>query len=190
MNLNNKIRIAKMGYIFVSILFCIFGCVLIIKPDISAMLLCKSIGIIMIIFGLVKIIGYFSKDTYRLAFQYDLACGILLILLGIILIIHTEQMLSVFSLVFGLYILADALLKIQMAIDSKNFGISRWWSILITAILTGAFGFLLIFQHSMGLRTLMTIFGLSLITEGLLNLVTIFTAVKIIRGRINKFIEA
>lgn len=190
MNLNNKIRIAKMGYIFVSILFCVLGCILIIKPDISAMFLCKSSGIIMIIFGLVKIIGYFSKDTYRLAFQYDLACGILLILLGIILIIHTEPMLSVFSLIFGLYILADALLKIQIAIDSKDFGISRWWGILITAILTGTFGFLLIFQHSMGLRALMTIFGLSLITEGLMNLVTIFTAVKIIRGHINKFIDA
>ena len=29
-------------------------------------------------------IGYFSKDLYCLAFQYDLACGIFLIILGVV----------------------------------------------------------------------------------------------------------
>ncbi|MFQ9732082.1 MAG: hypothetical protein ACLT8X_11075 [Mediterraneibacter faecis] len=35
-------------------------------------------------YGIIKMIGYFSKDLYCLAFQYDLACGIFLIILGVV----------------------------------------------------------------------------------------------------------
>ena len=37
-------------------------------------------------YGIIKIIGYFSKDLYCLAFQYDFACGVFLIVLGMIVL--------------------------------------------------------------------------------------------------------
>ena len=190
MYLNNRIKAAKIGYIMISILLCALGIVLIAVPDFSVTLLCKLSGGIMMLFGLVKIIGYCSKDLYRLAFQFDLAFGILLMALGIILIIRTDAMVNFICIVMGICVLADALLKIQISIDSKDFGIQKWWLILTMATLTGVAGFLLVFRPSESIKIIMILFGIALITEGVLNLITILTAVKIIRHQPPEVIDA
>ena len=189
MQLNNRIKAAKIGYIMISILLCVLGIVLIAVPDFSVTLLCVLGGGIMMLFGLVKIIGYCSKDLYRLAFQFDLAFGILFVVLGFILIIRTDAMVNLICIVMGICVLADALLKIQISIDSRAFGIKKWWLILAMAILTGVAGFLLIFWPSESIQTIMILFGIDLITEGVLNLITILTAVKIIRHQLPEVID-
>lgn len=189
MYLNNRIKAAKTGYIIISILLCVLGIVLIAVPDFSVTLLCVLGGGIMMLFGLVKIIGYCSKDLYRLAFQFDLAFGILFVVLGFILIIRTDAMVNLICIVMGICVLADALLKIQISIDSRAFGIKKWWLILAMAILTGVAGFLLIFWPSESIQTIMILFGIDLITEGVLNLITILTAVKIIRHQLPEVID-
>lgn len=189
MYLNNRVKAAKIGYIMISVLLCVMGIILIAVPDFSVKLLCRLGGGIMMLFGLVKIIGYCSKDLYRLAFQFDLAFGILLMALGVILIIRTNAMANLICIVMGICFLADALLKIQISIDSKAFGIQKWWLILAAAILTGVAGFLLVFRPSESIQTIMILFGIALITEGVLNLITILTAVKIIRHQRSEIID-
>ena len=190
MYLNNRIKVAKTGYIIIPILLCVLGIVLIAVPDFSVTLLCVLGGGIMMLFGLVKIIGYCSKDLYRLAFQFDLAFGILFVVLGFILIIRTDAMVNLICIVMGICVLADALLKIQISIDSRAFGIKKWWLILAMAILTGVAGFLLIFWPSESIQIIMILFGIVLITEGVLNLITILIAVTIIRHQMPEVIDA
>lgn len=187
---NKRIKAAKVGYIIISIMLCVLGIVLIAVPDFSASLLCWIGGAFLILFGCVKIIGYFSKDLYRLAFQYDLAFGILMIVLGAALIVRTDTMGNILCIFLGICILADALLKIQISIDSKTFGIRQWWLILAVAIITGAIGFLLVIRPWEGAQIVMLLLGIALLTEGVLNLVTILTAVKIIRRQAPAVMDA
>ncbi len=77
-------KTAKIGYLVISVLFCVLGIVLIAAPGTSVVWLGRLLGIGMIVFGAIKLVGYFSRDLFRLAFQYDLAFGILLIALGIV----------------------------------------------------------------------------------------------------------
>ena len=184
MPLNKRIWTAKIGYIVISILISVLGIVLITVPDFSASLLCRLGGGILILFGIVKIIGYCSNDLYRLAFQYDLAIGILLIALGAVLILRTRIMTNAICILLGIYTLADALLKIQISIDSKAFGIRQWWLILVVAIMTGTIGFLLVLRPSESTRVAMILLGLALLMEGVLNSITVLTSVKIIHNRL------
>lgn len=184
MNTNNRIRAAKLGYIIVSALLCALGIVLIVMPDFSASVLCHLGGLLMILFGLVKIVGYCSKDLYRLAFQYDLALGILLLALGAVFLLRANIMVYLIWIFLGVFILSDALLKIQIAIDSRVFGIRQWWLIFSAAIATGIIGFLLIFCPSESRQTVMILLGVSLLFEGILNLITTLTAVRIIRKQL------
>lgn len=92
MNRKNGIRAARMGYLLISVLLCLQGIVLIAFPNCSVILLCRLGGGVMALFGAVKIIGYCSRDLYRLAFQFDLAFGMLLMTLGVILIVCTSRM--------------------------------------------------------------------------------------------------
>ncbi len=177
---NTKLRIAKYGYIVLSILICILGIVLISVPEFSLSALCWICGILLVLFGCIKIVGYLSKDLYRLAFQFDLAFGILLIVLGLVVILRTDSMIHIVCVLLGIFILADSLLKIQISIDSKVFGISQWWVILSAAIITGVFGFLLLIRPSETASTIMILLGVSFLGEGILNLITVLTVVKIL----------
>ena len=76
--------------------------------------------------------------------------------------------------------LADGLFKIQISVDSRRFGLRRWWLILALALLTGAAGLLLIFYPSESSVILTILLGISLLAEGILNIGTMLIAVKII----------
>lgn len=178
---NRRIQAAKIGYLTMSILLCALGCILIAVPDFSLVLFCRLVGILMILFGFIKIIGYCSRDLYRLAFQYDLALGLLLMALGVLFIVRINAIIPIICTILGICVFIDALLKIQISIDSKAFGISLWWLILSAAVVTGAAGFMLILRPWESAKVVMILLGIALITEGLLNLITVLAVVKLIR---------
>ena len=164
-------RAAKTSYIVLSALYCVFGVLLIAVPDFSMKLLGILVGCMMIGFGAV----------YRLAFQFDLAYGILLIVLGLIVLVRPVQLVSFFCLVLGICILADGLFKIQAASDSKRFGLRPWWLILTLAIMACLAGLLLVFRPMDGARALLVLLGIAMLAEGILNLCVACSMIKIIR---------
>lgn len=180
---NKYIQAAKSGYIIVSVLLCMLGAALIADPAFSVLLLCRLSGLLLVMFGAIRIVGYVSKDLYRLAFQYDLAFGILLIALGALMMLRTDKMANVLFSILGIYVLADALLKVQIAIDAKAFGIDSWWLILAAAVVAGVAGFLLVLRPSESAGAVMISLGAALLAEGALNFITILAAVKIVRRR-------
>ncbi len=177
-----QILFAKVGYILISVLFSTAGIFMILKPEISTEIICVAAGILLIIFGIIKIIGYFSKDLYRLAFQYDLAFGILRIILGIIFCTHTAGVVNLFFTAMGILVLADGLFRIQLAVDARAFGIRQWWLILLIAVVTGLFGMLLLLRPVEGMQAVMILLGCSMLSEGILNLCVAVCTTRVAAG--------
>ncbi len=123
---------------------CAAGAALLIIPNIGATADKLILGIISLICGIAKLMGYFSNDLYRLAFQFNYAFGIFDILLGSFLIIFGDTALSALPMILGIYVILDGLLKQQIALDARRFGIARWRIILISGILLTAVGALLV----------------------------------------------
>ena len=98
-------RVAKTGYILMSVIFCVLGLLFILRPDRSLTVMGQVLGIAMIAFGAVKLVGYFSRDLFRLAFQYDLEFGILLIVLGVIVLPRSADVMGVLAAALGISIL-------------------------------------------------------------------------------------
>lgn len=173
-------KMAKIGYIVMSVLFCVLGVVLLFTPGVSALWIGRLLGIGLILFGAIKLVGYFSRDLFRLAFQYDLAFGLLLMVLGIVTLSHPGDALSFLCVMFGIPVLADGLFKIQIAMDSRQFGIRNWWLVLVLAALTCVVGVVLVFRPMTGVRALTALMGLSLLCDGVLNLSVALCTVKIV----------
>ena len=180
---------AKIGYIVISAALCILGIMLIAIPDFSASLFGVICGILLILFGIVRLTGYFSRDLYRLAFLYDLPLGILLVIMGIVMLTHPSSLVTFICVALGVFILSDGLFKIQIAWDSRKFGITKWWLILTFAIVTGICGLLLLLRPGEGSRILMIVLGITLLSEGILNFSTVLSAVKIIKHQKPDVIE-
>ena len=176
-------RIAKIGYIVMSIVFSMIGVLFIVMPDISAKVIGLAVGIAMIVFGAVRLVGYFSKDLFRLAFQFDLGFGILMLALGVIVLTKPENLMTFLGLALGISVLIDSLFKIQIALDSKQFGIKSWWLIFAMAIITGIMGLLLITHSAVGAQLLTILLGISFIIEGVLNLFTVVNTVLIVKNQ-------
>ena len=176
-------KVAKTGYVIMSIAFCLIGLLFITRPESSSILIGRALGIAMIVFGIIKLVGYFSKDLFRLAFQYDLEIGILILLLGIIAVTETIDVMNFIFIAVGVAILIDALFKTRIAFDSKSFGISTWWTILVLAILTGLIGLALVFRPWESASLLTVLLGIALCAEGILNLCVAISTVKIVKNQ-------
>lgn len=182
-------RVAKIGYIVLSALICVLGILMMVMPEQSLSSLVKIFGISMMAFGVIKLVGFFSKDLYRLAFQYDLQFGILVLVLGLIVTVKPNNALNFLCIALGISILADGLFKMQIALDSKKFGISTWWLIMLPAVCAGMVGLIMVFRPTESLRVMTILLGLSLLTEGLLNLIVALLTVKIIKNQIPDVID-
>ena len=183
-------RVAKTGYILMSLIFCGLGLLFILRPDRSLAVMGRVLGIAMIAFGAFKLVGYFSRDLYRLAFQYDLEFGILLVVLGIIVLPRSEDVMGVLAAALGIAILADGLFKARIAMDSRAFGIGNWWMTLVLAVITCGAGGLLVLRPWQGAKLLARLLGASLLCEGVLNLCVAVSTVKIIDHQHPDVIEA
>ena len=176
-------KAAKISYAAISILFCVLGIIILINPGFTALWIGTALGVGMIVFGVIKMIGFFSRDLFRLAFQYDLAFGVLLIVLGIITLAHPNAAMNFLCIMFGIPVLADGLFKIQIALDSRKFGIPTWWLMMIFAVLTCIIGLVLTFCPAAGTKALMILIGLSLLMDGILNLSVAICTVKVVKNQ-------
>lgn len=174
-----RLRMARDGYILISFIFYISGIIDMILPSVSPMVVCICSGIILIAYGIVKIIGYCSEDLYNLAFQHDLACGVFLIVVGVITLGCNLRIQSYLTPALGLLILLDAVLKLQTSKDAKVFGLKTWNEILTFSIIAGIFSILIIVKPFRGIRVTHIINGCGLLAEGIMNHLTVKETVKI-----------
>lgn len=179
-----QLKIVKNVYIIMSLLFCALGIFLMAKPESSVRMLCVLMGTMLILYGIIKVSGYFTRDAFCLDFQFDLAFGILLMAVGVIMIARKNFAVDLIFSVFGILILADALFKIQMSVDAKRFGLVQWWQILIVALATGVIGVLVFIRPFDAAATMMILVGFSIFLEGLLNLCVALLTIRIIKNRL------
>lgn len=171
---------AKWFHIALSVIQAGTGLCLMIWPTGFARLICWIIGGVCLLIGTARLIGYFSNDLYRLAFQFDLALGIFTILLGLLLLSHTDTVMRAVPVLMGMYILVDSVFKLQTAFDARRFGLRGWWAILAGAILAALVGSLLVLNPFRTSRLLLVLLGAAWMADGLLNICITAGTVKVV----------
>ena len=123
----NKI-LKKVGFssIVVSLIFAILGLVLIMKPEGTVKFISYIIGTMFILVGIVRIMTYvFSKNKYDF-YNYDMLFGIISILIGIVAIIYTDTIGTIFRIIVGIWIIYSGLTRIDLSIKLKELNSIVW----------------------------------------------------------------
>ena len=180
--MRSMLKIAKTGYLVLSALLLLAGVGLTFFSDTFYPILTVLLGVLFLAFGIVKLVGFFSKDPYQLVFETDLVFGILYLVFGLLLLIRPAHTMAFFGILFGLILLADGLTRVRIALDARPFGIRAWWLILISALATAILGVILLFHPGEGTKVLTQLLGISLMVDGVMNISTILTAVRILRA--------
>ncbi|MDO5346512.1 MAG: DUF308 domain-containing protein [Lachnospiraceae bacterium] len=165
-----------------SIIFYIAGVLYMVLPGASPMVACISSGIILAAYGIIKIIGYLSDDLYCLAFQYDLGCGLFLIVLGAIVLCLNLKVWQYLQPALGMLILLDGLMTIQTSKDSKKFGLETWHWILTCAVIASTFGALVVIKSFWG-EPSRIVNGCAILAEGFMNHLLVKSTVIIMNNR-------
>ena len=178
-----RIRLAKTGYLAASVLLAVLGVLLLVCPEFDGGLLETLLGAGLLLCGVIRMMGYFAKDLYRLAFQFDLAFGLLLCLVGLAFLTRLVSGVPMTRTMIGVMILADGLFKIQIALDAKKFGLKKWSLIAVLAALAAAAGVLLAALPLESPAAMRVALGAALAADGALGLTVAVCTVKIIRGQ-------
>lgn len=160
------VRCAKTGNIVSGTAFFILGVILMLYPDASLRWLSRAIGAVMLASGIIRLVGYFSKDLYYLAFQFDFALGILSILFGAILVFKPALFISTVQIIMGVFALVNGLFALQTAMDSKKFGMRYWWILLAFSVVSSVTGLVLIISPLKTAAAVITLTGITLLIAG------------------------
>ena len=162
-----NLRSVKRTYLLFSCLWILLGLALLLFPGLSSRIICYALGGLCLVWSVVKLIGYFSRDPYRLAFQFDLALAVLCLILGLVLIFFSKAVLSFLPVIVGIYTVVSGVFKLQTAFEARRFGIGSWiWMLLasVAAIAVGALVLVLPYQTALlGIRLM----GLAILLGGI-----------------------
>ncbi len=177
------VKSAKIMHLCSAVIFLVAGLLLALVPDFEDSGVFRNIvvGVASIIIGATGIYGYFSNDMYRLAFQLDFALGIFNVIFGILLIINPVQLSVLLPTAVSILTILEGGNKSQMALEGKQFGINKWYLVLISAILEIAAGIVLIIlaYHGLDVRVWMGV------AMGLVGVTNFWTTMYTVRVRKN-----
>lgn len=147
-----KLKVARYGYLLISLLLCLSAFAYWLTPVASPSVTCWISGGILLAYGIIRVLGFFFEDLYCLAFRYDLACGLLLIALGVVVWLKGVSSYPYLTPGLGWIALLDSFLKVQMSKEAKDFGLRQWNILLLLAVLTAFSSFLLVINGFPGPR--------------------------------------
>ncbi len=142
----------------------VLGIVFVADPNGSGDAVCKVAGVAMIVLAAAMLIRYITSARL---FPENLIFSAVLLLLGIFFIAKSGVVMTVLGLFFGIFLVIDGASKIRDGIDAAKAKMQGWWIWFILALLTIVLGVLVMFGESV-----MTLLGVSLIVDGVSDIVT------------------
>ncbi|MDO4379862.1 MAG: DUF308 domain-containing protein [Clostridia bacterium] len=172
------VRFAKRCYIITSSLFVILGAVFLFWPQVSLSVLVRIVGVALIFSGVSKLIGYFSNDPYRIAFQFDFAMGVLTCAFGFVLLLFPDGVAKYLTVMIGIFVIIESLFTIQNAIEARRFGLGKWYLLLICGIASLALGICALIKPLSATLFVTRIGGAALLFDGIQNIIVAILTVK------------
>ena len=176
--MNNILKNIKKSFIITSLLYILFGIILIVFPEDIGRLICYLFGGIIMIFGIINIINYISKEAYQPFNNYSLVTGLICAAVSIIFFAKADFIISIFPFIFGVIIIINSIIKVQQAFDMKRIGYAKWWWVLVFAAVSLVLGIIVVVNPFAAAKTLIIFVGVVFIIDGIADL---FTMAKINR---------
>lgn len=127
----------KTGYVSVmeSIIFAILGMILIVKPEETIKVISYVLGACFILVGIYKIVNYIQMNGKNDLYNYHLVYGVMAIVIGLIAIIYSTTIGTIFRIIIGIWIIYSSVMRISSSLKLKAIKSNIWIYTLIIAII-------------------------------------------------------
>lgn len=185
MKIDKSIQNARNNLVISSIILCITGLIFMIFSETMVNMIGWILGSILCIIGIVQMIGYIRSRTSVM----PLLVSIISLVVGVLLFMHPGWVMSLLSVIIGIYILIEAALKIKVVVEAKKQAAKGWWVLLIVTIIGIAMGILLIVNPFGISRAFMFVLGLAFLISGVLDLIQAIYTKKILKEMSQEIID-
>ena len=171
------------------IVLCLFelivGILLLINPVSFTTWIIMIAGIVMMILGLVEVVKYFRSGVKEGSLGQTLAKGLLFLLGGGFCVFKTEWFIVTFpvlTIIYGVIILVTGVGKIQLMVDMLRQKNKKWFWAAINAVVSIVCAIVILKSPFTSTAGLWMFTGVSLIAEGVLDIVTMIVGKKAPEG--------
>ena len=161
---------AKSGLLLSSVAYLVLGVCLIGWPDLSMMLACRGLGLVILVTGAVQVWHYLHREGHPIFAYLSLVYGVAALGLGLALLVWPGLFISVLPVVFGLFIIVDSVGRLAQAMDLKEVGYERWWVYLLSSLLSVLLGSFVLLNPFATMEAMVMALGVILLAEGVMNL--------------------
>ena len=171
----------KWNLVLMSVLYLGLGIFLVLKPGTALNIVCYALGGVVLACAAVQLIRYFVVERGVFQSQLTLISGLVCLALGAFLLLRSDIVVSILPIVFGLFVIFDAIARVQNALDLRRCGYDSWKGFLLLPVLSVVLGVVLIVNPFGAMETLVMAIGVILIVEGAINLLSALYTVLALR---------
>ena len=171
----------KWNLILMRLLYVGLGIFLVMKPGTALNIVCYALGGVVLACAAVQLIRYFVVERGVFQSQLTLISGLICLALGVFLLLRSDIVVSILHIVFGLFVIFDAIGRVQNALDLRRCGYDSWKGFLLLPVLSVVLGVILIANPFGAMETLVMAIGVILIVEGAINLLSALYTVLAVR---------
>ena len=121
--------------VITSLIFALIGLVMIFYPATTMQVMSTVLGIFFIIVGVIKVINYFVSKGNSTLFTNDIAWGLIAIIIGLVTIVYSSTIESIFRIMIGIWIIYSGFTRFSLSFKLKGVNDKIWALVLTLAIL-------------------------------------------------------
>ena len=160
----------------------ILGIILVVYPNTSMTIVCRTVGVIVLITGLGMVVSYLRSETKGFFATLGLVFGSILAIVGGFLILRPLGIISIIPIIFGILFICHGLANMKQALELRQYKDKGWWMPVLIAATTILLGLFIISNPFKTIDAIMRIIGACLIYDGLTNTMLVGRFVKSIRN--------
>lgn len=161
------------NFIVINIGLALLGIILIIFPDQSKDIICRAIGIMLCIWGVLNIIDYIRLRRQEIFGSFGLVSGCACIGFGTYIIIKPDQLAAFIVAGLSIVLFICGVIKLQHAIDFAHVKSKGWIGQIVFAVLMIAAGVVSFLNPFGASDWLMRFVGIALTLSSIWDIITI-----------------
>ncbi len=165
--IKDLLKKSGMSNILVSIIFGLFGVILCVFHEGAVEVISCLIGLLFLIIGVSRLVNYIKGRGRGEYLNFDLFCGLLATLIGIIAIVYTDAIGAILRIIVGTWIIYSGITRVYLSLKIKEFNSSIWIFSLILSILMIIFGIYILLNSG----AIITLIGSLMIAYAIIDII-------------------
>ncbi len=160
-----EIKKSAWSAIIESLAILILGILFVAWPEVMIQVVAYVVGIFFIVKGAFQIINYFIEKGQNDFFNNNLLMGVISALIGVAALVIGADIANIFRIIVGIFMIYEALVRMNTALKLHTAGINIWRYVLILALVILVLGVFVTFND------VATVIGWMMIIAGIVGIV-------------------